>query len=293
MNIFTGLEKIVEKNYPLAKTTWYGLGGPADYFITPQDTEQLKDVVKRCSENNIPIYVMGFGSNLLISDAGLRAAVIKLNAEKFTQTEFDDEQLTAWAGADLNELVLTCVKKGLSGIEALTGIPGSIGGAVRMNAGGNFGDIGAAVESVTLMGTDGKTFEKTKPELMFDYRRTNITAKFVINAKLKLVPADPEQIMRTVKEIWIYKKNNQPLNTKNSGCIFKNPRGVSAGALIDRAGIKGLQIGGAVVSEKHANFIIAQKGCKSKDVLRLIDAITERVKEQFDLELELEIEIWK
>ena len=293
MNIFTGLEKIVEENYPLAKTTWYGLGGPADYFITPQDTEQLKDVVKRCSENNIPIYVIGFGSNLLISDTGLKAAVIKLNAENFTKTEFDGEQLTAWAGADLNELVLTCVKKGLSGIEALTGIPGSVGGAVRMNAGGNFGDIGAAVESVTLMGTDGKTFEKTKPELMFDYRRTNITAKFVINAKLKLVPADPEQIMRTVKEIWIYKKNNQPLNTKNSGCIFKNPRGVSAGALIDRAGLKGLQIGGAVVSEKHANFIIAQKGCKSKDVLRLIDAVKERVKEQFGLELELEIEIWK
>ena len=293
MNIFTGLEKIVEKNYPLAKTTWYGLGGPADYFITPQDTEQLKDAVKRCNENNIPIYVMGFGSNLLISDAGLRAAVIKLKAEKFTQTEFDGEQLTAWAGADLNELVLTCVKKGLSGIEALTGIPGSVGGAVRMNAGGNFGDIGAAVESVTLMGTDGKTFEKTKPELMFDYRRTNITAKFIINAKLKLVSTDPEQIMRTVKEIWIYKKNNQPLNTKNSGCIFKNPRGVSAGALIDRAGIKGLQIGRAVVSEKHANFIIAQKGCKSKDVLRLIDAITQRVKERFDIELELEIEIWK
>ena len=293
MNIFTGLEKIVERNYPLAKTTWYGLGGPADYFITPEGIEQLKDVVKRCNENNIPIYVMGFGSNLLISDEGLRAAVIKLNAEKFTKTEFDGEQLTAWAGADLNELVLTCVKKGLSGLEALTGIPGSIGGAVRMNAGGNFGDIGAAVESVTLMGTDGKTFEKTKPELMFDYRCTNITAKFVINAKLKLAPTDPEQIMRTVKEIWIYKKNNQPLNTKNSGCIFKNPRGVSAGALIDRAGLKGLQIGGAVVSEKQANFIVAQKGCKSKDVLRLIDAVKERVKEQFDIELELEIEIWK
>jgi UDP-N-acetylmuramate dehydrogenase len=98
--------------------------------------------------------------------------------------------------------------------------------------------------------------------------------------------------MRTVKEVWIYKKNSQPLNTKNSGCIFKNPRGVSAGALIDRAGLKGLQIGGAVVSEKHANFIIAQKGCKSRDVLRLIDAIKQRIKEQFDIELELEIEIW-
>ena len=104
--------------------------------------------------------------------------------------------------------------------------------------------------------------------------------------------AEPEEIMRTVKEIWIYKKNSQPLNTKNSGCIFKNPRGVSAGALIDRAGLKGLQIGGASVSEKHANFIIAGKGCKSRDVMRLIEAVKERVKEQFGVELELEIEIW-
>jgi UDP-N-acetylmuramate dehydrogenase len=184
------------------------------------------------------------------------------------------------------------VKKGLSGIEALTGIPGSIGGAVKMNAGGNFGDIGAAIETVTLMDNQGNICEKSKPELMFDYRSTNITAQFIINATLKLASADPEQIMRTVKEIWIYKKNSQPLNTRNCGCVFKNPRGVSAGALIDRAGLKGLRIGGAVVSEKHANFIIAEDGCKSRDVVRLIDAIKERVKEQFGIELELEIEIW-
>jgi UDP-N-acetylmuramate dehydrogenase len=127
---------------------------------------------------------------------------------------------------------------------------------------------------------------------MFDYRGTNIVAKFILNAQMKLTSADPEQIMRTVKEIWIYKKNNQPLNTKNAGCIFKNPRGVSAGALIDRAGLKGLHIGGAIVSEKHANFIIAQKGCKSRDVMRLIEAVRQRVKEKFDIELELEVEIW-
>ena len=293
MNIFDGLEEIVETDYPLAKCTWYGLGGAADYFVRPKTVEQLKQVVQRCNENEIRIYVLGAGSNLLISDDGLRAAVIKLEAEKFAQTQFDGEQLTAWAGAELAKLVLTCVKKGLSGIEALTGIPGSIGGAVKMNAGGNFGDIGAAVETVTLMDSQGNIFEKSKPELMFDYRCTNITAKFILNAQLKLAAADPEQIMRTVKEIWIYKKNNQPLNTKNSGCIFKNPRGVSAGALIDRAGLKGLQIGGAVVSEKHANFIIAQKNCRSRDVMRLTAAIKERVKEQFDIELELEIEIWK
>jgi UDP-N-acetylmuramate dehydrogenase len=293
MNIFSGLEEIVETNHSLAQHTWYGLGGPADYFIRPRTVQQLEQVVKRCNENNIRIYVMGFGSNLLISDDGLAAAVIKLEAEHFAQTQFDGEQLTAWAGAELGKLVLTCVQKGLSGMEALIGIPGSIGGAIKMNAGGAFGDIGAAVEAVTLMDNQGNVFEKSKPELVFDYRRTNIAAKFILNAQLKLTAADPEQIMRTVKEIWIYKKNNQPLNTRNSGCIFKNPRGVSAGALIDRAGLKGLQIGGAAVSGKHANFIIAKKGCKSRDVMRLIDAIKQRVKEKFDIELELEIEIWK
>jgi UDP-N-acetylmuramate dehydrogenase len=292
MSIFNGLEEIVETDYPLARRTWYGLGGPADYFISPQTTEQLKEVVKRCNENEIRIYVMGYGSNLLIGDDGLRAAVIKLEADQFAQIKYDDQEVTAGAGAELSKLVLTCVKKGLSGIEALTGIPGSVGGAVKMNAGGNFGDLGAAVESVTLMDSAGKIFEKSKPELAFDYRKTNITAKFVLSARLKLNSADPEQIMRTVKEIWIYKKNNQPLNTKNSGCIFKNPTGASAGALIDRAGLKGLQIGGAVVSEKHANFIIAETGCSSRDVTRLIEAIKQRVKEQFNIELELEIEIW-
>jgi UDP-N-acetylmuramate dehydrogenase len=292
MSLFSGLEEIVETNYPLAKKTWYGLGGPADYFIRPKTTKQLKKVVERCRENGIRIHVLGFGSNLLISDEGVRAAVIKLDTEEFIRIHFDEQEVTAWAGAELSKLVLTCVEKGLSGIEALTGIPGSVGGAVKMNAGGNFGDFGAVVESVTLMDTTGNVFEKSKPELVFDYRQTNIAAKFILNAKLKLNAAAPEQIMQTVKEIWIYKKNNQPLNTKNSGCIFKNPRGVSAGAVIDRAGLKGLQIGGAIVSDKHANFIIALDGCTSRDVLRLIEAVKQRVKEQFDLDLELEIEIW-
>jgi UDP-N-acetylmuramate dehydrogenase len=292
MNIFSGLEEIVETDYPLAKRTWYGLGGAADYFIAPKTVKQLKEVVRRCTNNNIRIYVMGFGSNLLISDEGLRGAVIKLEAEQFSQIEFDGDEVIAWAGAELSKLVLTCVEKGLSGIEALTGIPGSVGGAVKMNAGGNFGDFGSTVETVTLMDSDGNVFEKSKPELVFDYRRTNITAKFILSARLKLNESDSEQIMRTVKEIWIYKKNNQPLNTKNSGCIFRNPQGGSAGALIDRAGLKGLRIGGAIVSEKHANFIIAEKECTSNDVMRLIEAIKEKVKEQFDVELELEVEIW-
>ena len=292
MSIFSGLEEIVQANYPLAKRTWYGLGGPADYFVRPKSVEQLKKVVHRCNENNIPIYVMGLGSNLLISDNGLRGAVVKLESEHFSQINFDKEHVIGWAGAELSKLVLSCVEKGLSGLEPLTGIPGSVGGAVKMNAGGSFGDFGPAVESVMLMDKAGNVFQKSKPELAFDYRSTNITAKFILNARLKLNSGEPEQIMRTIKEIWIHKKNNQPLNTRNAGCIFKNPKGAAAGALIDRAGLKGLQVGGAVVSEKHANFIVAQKGCKSSDVMKLIDMIREKVKAKFGVELELEIEIW-
>ncbi len=292
MNIFNGLEKIVEKDYPLGKNTWFGLGGNADYLIQPQNVDQLADVIRRCYENNLPVHVLGFGSNLLVRDEGVKGAVVRLSGSDFAAVEFNGNLLTAGAGADLNKLVLDCVRKGLGGIEMLAGIPGSIGGAVKMNAGGNFGDFGSAVESVTLMDGDGKIFEREKPELSFDYRSTNITAKFILGAKIRLYESDSQQLLKTLKEVWIYKKNTQPLNTKNAGCIFKNSRGMSAGAMIDRAGLKGAKIGGAVVSEKHANFIIAGDGCKSGDVVALIEKIREKVKEKFDVELELEIEIW-
>jgi UDP-N-acetylmuramate dehydrogenase len=293
MSIFSGFEEIVELDHPLAPHTWYRLGGPADYFIRPRNVRELKEIVRRCHENHVRIYVLGFGSNLLVGDEGVRGAVIKLQGEEFGRTQFEGPKVTAWAGAELSKLVLDCVEKGLSGVESLTGIPGSLGGAVRMNAGGRFGDIGSAVEAVTVMDIHGNVYEKKKPELIFDYRSANIRARFILNAQLRLAEADPERIMRTVKESWIYKKNSQPLNTRNCGCVFKNPPGGAAGALIDRAGLKGLQVGGAVVSEKHANFIVAKDGCTSRDVLQLIDTIKQKVREQFEVELELEIEVWQ
>ncbi|MHC4257016.1 MAG: UDP-N-acetylmuramate dehydrogenase [Planctomycetota bacterium] len=292
MSIFSGLETIVKENCPLDTHTWYGLGGAAEYFIQPKTTEQLRTVILRCRENQVPLRLLGFGSNLLIGDEGVQGAVIKLDSEEFCGFEFEGNTLLAGAGANLNKLVLDSVRKGLSGLEALTGIPGSIGGAVRMNAGGSLGDIGSSIKSITVMDKEGNIFEKKKPELVFDYRWVNVTAPVILKATMELTESDPDAMLKTVKEVWIYKKNSQPLNTKNAGCIFKNPRGMSAGALIDRAGLKGTQLGGAVVSEKHANFITTETGCTSTDVKKLIELIQTKVKDTLDVELETEIEIW-
>jgi UDP-N-acetylmuramate dehydrogenase len=292
MNIFAGLESIVKKDCSLAEYTWYRLGGAADWLISPTSTEQLQTALKRCCENDLPVWILGNGSNLLVGDKGVRGAVVKLGGEAFSKYEFKETTLTAGAAADLQKLVQESVKKGLGGLESLAGIPGTIGGAVKMNAGGRFGDIGTSIQSVSVMDKQGTIFEKTKPELIFDYRQVNITAQVILGATIHLTEDDPEELLKTVKEVWIYKKNTQPLDTRNAGCIFKNPRGMSAGALIDRAGLKNEKIGGAVVSEKHANFIVTEKGCKSADVKALIKKIQGKVKDQFDVDLELEIEIW-
>jgi UDP-N-acetylmuramate dehydrogenase len=193
---------------------------------------------------------------------------------------------------DMQKLLVRLVRQGLSGLECLAGIPGTIGGGIRMNAGGKFGDIGAAVNRVTVMDSGGTVFERTKDDLVFDYRHTNISARFILEATLELEEDDPQRILQKTKEIWMYKRNSQPLNTKNAGCIFKNPRGLSAGALIDQAGLKGLRIGGAEVSEKHANFIIAHEGCSAADVHSLMKAVREKVYEKNEILLETEVQIW-
>jgi UDP-N-acetylmuramate dehydrogenase len=149
------------------------------------------------------------------------------------------------------------------------------------------------VEKVMVMDTTGEVHERKQEDLCFGYRSTNIMAKFILEAELTLVPADPEQIGKMIKEVWMLKKNTQPMNSRNAGCVFKNPRAISAGAMIDKVGLKGTRVGGAVVSDRHANFILAEDGCTSTDVLKLIDLVREKVRERFDVELELELEIWR
>ncbi len=292
MKLFDGLEQIVKTDEPLTGHTWFGIGGPAKYFITPETPEQLTQVVGRCRDNEIPMHVIGSGANLLIDDNGVKGAVIHLGQGRFKDVSIDRPAIKAGAGADMTKLVLRMVREGLSGLECLAGVPGSVGGCVKMNAGGAFGDIGNCVESVDVMTADGETFTRHKDDLAFAYRSTNIAAKFILGAEFRLNEDDPHRVLKLVKQIWIYKKNTQPLAMRNAGCVFKNPRGLSAGALIDRAGLKSKRVGGAVVSEKHANFIIAEPGAKASDVMKLINVIRETVYKKFEVYLELELEVW-
>ena len=292
MKLFAGLEKIVKRDYPLSGETWLRIGGPAEFLIEPCTVDQLRQVVKVCRQAGVPMRVLGRGANLLVDDAGVKGAVIRLCQGEFADVRPTDLGIRAAAGADMGKLVLRCVREGRSGLEALTGIPGSVGGCVRMNAGGVFGDIGNAVESVEVMSADGEVFTRYRGDLAFAYRWTNITAPFILAAEFRLSEDDPHRILKQVKQIWIYKKNTQPLGSRNAGCIFKNPRGLSAGALIDRAGLKGKRVGGAHVSLKHANFILADNGTRASDVLKLINVIRETVYKKNEVYLELEIEVW-
>jgi UDP-N-acetylmuramate dehydrogenase len=161
-----------------------------------------------------------------------------------------------------------------------------------MNAGGSFGDLGNVVESVQVCGDEGEIFTRQRDDLVFAYRSTNITSKYILSVEIKLGEDDPQRILKQVKQIWIYKKNTQPLGKRNAGCAFKNPRGLSAGALIDRAGLKGKRVGGAYVSDKHANFILVDTGAKASDVMKLVNIIRETVYKKSEVYLELEIEVW-
>jgi len=291
MKLLKGLEKIARENEPVAGYTWFGIGGEARYFFEPRTVEQLQEVTRRCKENKVPVFVLGAGSNILVPDSGIDGAVVKL-AGDFENVEFVANGVEVGAAVLISGLVLNLIREGRSGLEGLAGIPGSVGGCVRINAGGTFGDIGSAVKSVTVMNEDGDVFDRDREDLIFGYRTSNITARYILGARFSLVEDDPKRIMNQVKKIWIYKKNTQPAGTRNSGCIFKNPRGMSAGALIDKAGLKGRSIGGAKVSEKHANFIVVDETATAFDVLKLIDLVRDEVAREFNVYLEKEIEVW-
>ena len=292
MKLFKGYEEIVEKNKDLGPLTTFRLGGPADYFAGPQTEEQLSGILQCVAKTDLPIRVLGNGSNVLVSDKGVRGVVIQLDPKGFGHLSVTEDLVRAGASLSLSKLVRGAARAHLTGLEPLIGIPGWVGGAVRMNAGGKFGDIGQMVERVKVMDTRGQTFYRERDDLAFGYRTSNISARFILEAEFRLSEDDERRIAKFMKAVWISKKNSQPMANRSAGCIFKNPRGLSAGALIDQAGLKGAKVGGASVSRKHANYIVAGKEATAKDVSDLIETIRTKVQERSETFLELELEIW-
>ena len=236
--------------------------------------------------------VLGGGANVLIRDDGFDGVVISLDDKPFQQVEINGEQVRAGAGVDLMTLVRDCCRLGLAGMEGLAGIPGTVGGAIRMNAGGRFGDISQTVETVEVIDSSARRKVLSKAEVGFAYRRTNLGGAVVTAATFRLQQQDPDEVNSRFKDYWRLKKESQPMAEHSAGCVFANPQGDSAGRLIDQAGLKGAHCGKARVSDHHANFIVADQGATAADVLRLIERIRGTVRERFGVELELEIDIW-
>ena len=283
---------ILKRNEPLAPYTWLKVGGPAQLFFTPRNLDELQSVVAFCSEEELSIRLLGGGSNLLVRDDGVGGAVIHLCGAGFDEIEIEGTTVRAGGGALLSHVVSQSVGAGLAGLDTLVGIPGTVGGAVHGNAGGRTGDVGQFVKSVDVLTADGERFTRTEDELSFGYRSSSVNELVILNVEFALSEEDPDVVTRRTRTAWILKKESQPLSFQSAGCIFRNPRGLSAGALIEQAGLKGTRIGGCEVSDRHANFLITHEGATSDDVLRLIDLIHSKVNETHGIDLETEIRVW-
>ncbi len=296
--------------------TWFGIGGKADRLARPRTPEQLSE----CLRLDPNLRILGDGANLLVDDDGVSELVVILGGPLFTGWTFDGTMLRAGAGVNLPKLINETVRKGLAGLESLGGIPASVGGAVIMNAGGAFGQIADAVARVHTLDRSGRRVTLDRSQIAFGYRRSGLENLIITEVEFRLTQADPVALRERHLEVMAYKKKTQPMADKSAGCVFKNPTltedltleniepapsqgkpfevhragsRVSAGMLIDRAGLKGLRVGGASVSPRHGNFIVTDAGAKARDVIDLMDRVALGVFARFGVTLQPEVVIWR
>lgn len=291
-NSIDDFNDILSLNEPLAGYTWLKLGGNAERFYRPTSREQLVSLLQTCVASEMPVRILGGGSNLLISDEGVAGAVVKVTDPLLCDIEVNDSTIKAGGGALLSRVVSESVRHGLAGLENLVGIPGTVGAAVVGNAGGRHGDIGEFVKRVEVLSSSGELTERTGDELSFAYRSSSVSDLLVLSVELQLRPDDSEELANRMKRTWIMKRATQPLADQSAGCIFRNPRGLSAGALIEQCGLKDLSVGKARISDRHANFVVTEEGATSKDVDSLITRVQAAVADKFGVDLELEIRRW-
>lgn len=292
MSLVESFAEIITPDYPLGPRTAFGVGGKAQYLAKPRNADELSKLVAACNAEEVPFRVMGGGTNILVRDEGVRGIVIDLDGEPFSGVTVEGNQVRAGASAALSDLITASCSASLAGMEALVGIPGTVGGALRTNAGGRTGDIGQFVHSVELMDPAGNISTRMRADIRFSYRHSNLDDGVITSARFELVRENPEDLVRRIKKLWIAKKASQPFSFQRAGYVFRNPRGLSAEELIEGAGLRGTKIGGAEISDRDPRYIIAQPGATSDDILRLIELARTKIDEQMGVAIELQIDIW-
>ena len=275
---------------PMSRHTTFRVGGPADFFVTPKVKEEVRDVIRICKEAGMPYYIIGNGSNLLVSDAGYRGVIVQIYKE-MNEVKVEGDLVKAQAGALLSGIAAKALGAELSGFEFASGIPGTIGGACVMNAGAYGGEMKDVLESVTVLTGEGKIIELGRNELELGYRTSVIAKKgyIVLGAVLKLERGDGEKIKTYMDELKEKRVTKQPLEYPSAGSTFKRPEGYFAGKLIEDAGLRGFQVGGAQVSEKHCGFVINRDHATAADIMELMRQVQIRVKENSGVDLEPEV----
>lgn len=288
----SGFEHITREQEQLAPFTWFRIGGAAQYWVEPTSINELAAVVKAAATEGLMVRVLGGGSNLLVRDEGVSGVVLHLAAAAFAKIEVNKKRITAGGGAKLGHVVSSAVREGLAGLEQLVGIPGTVGGALRTNAGTHGGDIGQWTTSATVMTRTGEVLVRNQEQLRFGYRASSLDELVILEATLDLETANSAMLTKQMQQTWILKKSQLPPSDQAAGCIFKNPGGVSAASLIEESGMQNARVGKAEVSDRSAAYIVAQPGCSSKEVIELIELIRKTVAERTGVDLETAIDIW-
>lgn len=284
---------LVRRGVELGSLTTLGVGGPAPWVIEPRSRDELVLAVGELQRGRVPFRLLGHGSNLLVGDEGIDEVVLHTHRMTGVSLTADGAGLRAEAGLPLARLVALCQGRGLAGVECLIGIPGTVGGAVAGNAGGAHGCIADVLRSVSVLDAEGRVQQVPCARADFGYRRSPFRGAVIVEAVLALHADSPRTIRERMRAIHAAKRDSQPLTAASAGCMFKNPRQASSGRLIDEAGCKGLAVGRARVSERHANFFVNEGGAAARDVFELVERVRAEVARSSGHELELEVEIWR
>lgn len=280
----------LHKEFPMCQCTTFKIGGPADLFAEPQNKEELLSLFRLCKEYKVPFTIIGAGSNLLVSDSGIAGVVCRL-AGDFDSVSISGTTVSAGAAISLAKLSKAAQKEGLSGLEFASGIPGTLGGAVYMNAGAYDGEMKDVVTETEYMDENGEIHLVSGGEHEFSYRHSVFSGKnaVILSVKMKLTPKDPAEILEKMRDLNARRKEKQPLDKPSAGSTFKRPEGYFAAKLIEDAGLKGFSVGDACVSEKHAGFVVNNGSATAEDILALMRAVQDKVKAEFGVTLEPEV----